>query len=110
MYFVAEELREIMAKLGFRTVDEMVGQSQKINMEDAIKNYKTKGINLSKILYKPNVSESTPIKNTTTQDHNLEDVIDFKILKEAKLAVEKKVNEFDLQYKKYRQNSRTIFK
>ena len=91
MYFVAEELREIMAKLGFRTVDEMVGQSQKINMEDAIKNYKTKGINLSKILYKPNVSESTPIKNTTTQDHNLEDVIDFKILKEAKLAVEKKV-------------------
>ena len=52
---------------------------------------KTKGINLSKILYKPNVSESTPIKNTTTQDHNLEDVIDFKILKEAKLAVEKKV-------------------
>ena len=91
MYFVAEELREIMAKLGFRTVDEMVGQSQKINMEDAIKNYKTKGINLSKILYKPNVSESTPIKNTTTQDHNLEDVIDFKILKEAKLAIEKKV-------------------
>jgi len=91
MYFVAEELREIMAKLGYRTVDEMVGQSQKINMEDAIKNYKTKGINLSKILYKPNVSESTPLRNTTSQDHNLENVIDFKILKEAKLAVEKKV-------------------
>ena len=47
MYFVAEELREIMATLGFRTIDEMVGQSQKINMEDAVKNYKTKGINLS---------------------------------------------------------------
>ena len=71
MYFVAEELREIMAQLGFRTVDEMVGQSQKINMEDAIKNYKTKGINLSKILYKPNVPENTPLKNITTQDHNL---------------------------------------
>ena len=98
MYFVAEELREIMAQLGFRTVDEMVGQSQKINMEDAIKNYKTKGINLSKILYKPNVPENTPLKNITTQDHNLENVIDFKILKEAKLAVEKKIK-MSLSYK-----------
>jgi glutamate synthase (ferredoxin) len=91
MYFVAQELREIMSQLGFRTVDEMVGQSQKINMEDAVKNYKTKGINLSKILYKPNVPENTPLKNNTKQDHNLENVLDFTILKEAKLAIEKKV-------------------
>ena len=91
MYFVAQELREIMSKLGFRTVDEMVGQSQKINMEDAVKNYKTKGINLSKILYKPDVPENTPLKNNTKQDHNLENVLDFTILKEAKLAIEKKV-------------------
>ena len=91
MYFVAQELREIMSQLGFRTVDEMVGQSQKINMEDAVKNYKTKGINLSKILYKPNVPENTPLKNNTSQDHNLENVLDFTILKEAKLAIEKKV-------------------
>ena len=91
MYFVAQELREIMSQLGFRTVDEMVGQSQKINMEDAVKNYKTKGINLSKILYKPNVPENTPLKNNTKQDHNLENVLDFTILKEAKLAIENKV-------------------
>ena len=91
MYFVAQELREIMSKLGFRTVDEMVGQSQKINMEDAVKNYKTKGINLSKILYKPDVPKNTPLKNNTKQDHNLENVLDFTILKEAKLAIEKKV-------------------
>ena len=91
MYFVAQELREIMSQLGFRTVDEMVGQSQKINMEDAVKNYKTKGINLSKILYKPNFPENTPLKNNTKQDHNLENVLDFTILKEAKLAIEKKV-------------------
>ena len=91
MYFVAQELREIMSQLGFRTVDEMVGQSQKINMEDAVKNYKTKGINLSKILYKPNVPKNTPLKNNTKQEHNLENVLDFTILKEAKLAIEKKV-------------------
>ena len=91
MFFVAQELREIMSQLGFRTVDEMVGQSQKINMEDAVKNYKTKGINLSKILYKPDVPENTPIKNNSKQDHNLENVLDFTILNEAKLAIEKKV-------------------
>ena len=91
MYFVAEELREIMATLGFRSIDEMVGQSQKINMEDAVKNYKTKGINLSKILYKPDVHKNVSLKNNSKQNHNLEKVIDFKILSEAKLAIEKGV-------------------
>ena len=52
MYFVAEELRQIMAELGFRNIDEMVGQSQKINMSKAIKHYKAQGIDLSRILYK----------------------------------------------------------
>ena len=98
MYFVAEELREIMATLGFRTIDEMVGQSQKINMEDAVKNYKTKGINLSKILYKPDVPDNISLKNNSKQNHNLEKVIDFKILSEAKLAIEKKVK-MSLSYK-----------
>ena len=56
-----------------------------------LKNYKTKGINLIKNLYKPNVPENTPLKNNTKQDHNLENVIDFTILKEANLAIEKKV-------------------
>ena len=55
MYFVAEELRQIMAELGFRSIDEMVGQSQKLNMKKALEHYKAQGIDLSKILYKPNV-------------------------------------------------------
>ena len=59
MHFVAEELRSIMAQLGFRTVDEMVGQSQKLNMSDAIDHYKAKGIDLSSILHKPNVEKGT---------------------------------------------------
>ncbi|MGD1981042.1 MAG: glutamate synthase large subunit, partial [Flavobacteriaceae bacterium] len=53
MYFVAEELRGIMAELGFRTIDEMVGQSQKLNMKKALDHYKAQGIDLSAILYKP---------------------------------------------------------
>ena len=98
MHFVAEELREIMAILGFRSINEMVGQSQKINMEDAVKNHKTKGINLSKILYKPDVPKNVSLKNNSKQNHNLEKVIDFKILSEAKLAIEKKVK-MSLSYK-----------
>ena len=91
MYFVAQELREIMASLGFRTIDEMVGQSQKLNMKDAVSHYKFKGIDLSKILYKPNVNESVSIRKTVDQDHNLDNVLDFKIYEEAKLSIEKKI-------------------
>ena len=98
MYFVAQELREIMASLGFRTIDEMVGQSQKLNMMDAIDHFKYKGIDLSNILYRPNVGEKVPIRNIEKQDHNLEKVLDFKILKSAKLAIDKKIK-MDLDFK-----------
>ena len=98
MYFVAQELREIMANLGFRTVDEMIGKSEKLDTKDALDFYKIKGIDLSKILYKPNLDENTILKNTEKQNHNLNNVIDFKILKEAKLAIDKKI-EMTLEYK-----------
>ena len=91
MYFVAQELREIMANLGFRTIDEMVGKSEKLDTKDALNYYKIKGIDLSKILYKPNVDENTPLRNTKKQNHNLKNVIDFKILKDADMAISKKI-------------------
>ena len=94
MYFVAEELREIMSKLGFRTVNEMVGQSQKINMSEAINHFKAKGIDLSKILYKPKVSKKIKLFNTEKQDHGLKKSLDFKILKSAKPAINNKLNKF----------------
>ncbi len=93
MYFVAEELRQIMSQLGFRTVNEMVGQSQKINMSEAIKHFKAKGIDLSKILYKPKVSKKTKLFNTEKQDHGLKKSLDFKILKSAKLAINGKIKQ-----------------
>jgi len=93
MYFVAEELREIMSQLGFRTVNEMVGQSQKINMSGAIKHFKAKGIDLSKILYKPKVSKKTKLHNTEIQDHGLKKSLDFKILKSAKPAIKNKLKQ-----------------
>jgi len=93
MYFIAEELREIMSKLGFRTVNEMVGQSQKINMSEAINHFKAKGIDLSKILYKPKISKKTKLFNTEKQDHGLKKSLDFKILNSAKPAINSKLKQ-----------------
>ena len=90
MHFVAEELRRIMADLGFKKVNDMVGQSQKLNMKNAINHYKAKGIDLSNILHKPKVPNQIKERNTIVQNHNLENVLDIKILEKAKLAIRKK--------------------
>ena len=91
MYFVAQELREIMANLGFRSVEEMIGQSQKLKTKEGVEDYKVKGINLDKILYKPLSNNTYNYRNTEPQDHNLKKVLDFKILKESKLSINKKI-------------------
>ncbi len=83
MYFIAEELRQIMAQLGFRTLKEMVGQSQKLNVDRAIEHYKANGLDLSKILYKPELAKTVANHNTMPQDHALDKVLDFDIIKAA---------------------------
>jgi glutamate synthase (NADPH) large chain len=83
MYFIAEELREIMAQLGFRTLKEMVGQSQKLNVNKAIKHYKASGLDLSTILYKPEKAKEVANYNIEAQDHALDHVLDFEIIKAA---------------------------
>ena len=90
MYFIAQELREIMAKLGFRTVDEMVGQVEKLDRNKAINHYKSRGIDLSPILHKVEVDNSVPLRNTTTQDHHLENALDFTIIDKAHPALFRK--------------------
>ncbi|MFT5627861.1 MAG: glutamate synthase (NADPH/NADH) large chain [Dokdonia sp.] len=87
MYFVAQEVREIMAKLGFRTINEMVGQSQKLNRNKAIDHYKSSGIDLTPILHKVEVADDVKLYNTYCQDHNLNVHLDFKIIKQAHQAL-----------------------
>jgi glutamate synthase (ferredoxin) len=74
MYFIAEELREIMA--GFRTLKKWLDNLKTVNVNKAIKHYKTSGLDLSSILYKPEKQKFNP-ENTTTQDHALETLLDF---------------------------------
>ncbi|KGL64384.1 glutamate synthase large subunit [Polaribacter sp. Hel1_85] len=89
-FYIAEELRAIMAQLGFRTLDEMVGQTHKINANKAIKHYKAKGLDLSSILHRPTAYRSMTVKNTEKQDHNIDNVIDFTILKDSHRALYRK--------------------
>ena len=91
MYFVAEELRQIMAQLGFRSIKEMVGQSKKLNTKSAIEHYKAKGLDLSKILYRPKTEGDKALSNTEKQDHNLENVLDIQIITDARAAIINKI-------------------
>ncbi|MEO6348082.1 MAG: glutamate synthase-related protein, partial [Aquaticitalea sp.] len=90
MYFVAQELCEIMAELGFRTVDEMVGQVQKLNRNKTIDFYKSNGLDLSPILHQVLVPEGTKLYNTEKQNHDLEKALDFEIIRRAHPAIFRK--------------------
>ncbi|WP_298545733.1 glutamate synthase large subunit [uncultured Aquimarina sp.] len=99
MYFVAQELREIMAQLGFRTINEMVGQVHKLDRKQAIEHYKTAGVDLSPILHQVEAAEGVGIYNSEIQDHCLGKSIDFEIIEQAHQALfrkEKTTLDFDI--------------
>ena len=87
--FVAAEVRELMAQLGFRTVDEMIGRSDLLDMNHALQHYKTKGLDFSKIFYRPHVEEGTAVRRTIEQDHGLEKALDQQLLPLAAPALER---------------------
>jgi glutamate synthase (NADPH/NADH) large chain len=85
--FLAEELREIMAELGFRTVDEMVGQSDRLALRESNQHWKSKHLDLSPLLFKPAVQLDTAIFQQEAQDHNVENVLDRKLITAAQPAL-----------------------
>ncbi len=87
LYFVAEELRSIMASMGFRTINEMIGQVDKLKVTKAVDHWKDKGLDFSKILYKPDVPDSVGIYCTEKQDHGLSNALDHKLIKLAEPAI-----------------------
>ena len=88
-FFVAEEVRHIMAKLGFRKFEEMVGRVDLIDMRHALDHWKAKGVDLSKILYQPPAKAGVAVKHASTQDHGLDGALDHKLIKAAKPALGK---------------------
>jgi len=92
--FLAEELREIMAELGFRTVNEMVGRVQFLKVKDGLKNWKAQKIDLSGILHPVNNPKDVTLYNSEKQDHGMDAILDWQLLEAAKPALEDKTPVF----------------
>ena len=86
-FFVAEEVRELMAYLGFRTFSEMIGESQRLDQRLAIEHYKAKGIDLSRVLAKPEAASGVATHNSERQDHKLEKILDRRLIEKAQPAL-----------------------
>ncbi|MDO9156124.1 MAG: glutamate synthase-related protein, partial [Sediminibacterium sp.] len=87
--FITQELREIMAELGFRTVNEMIGQTDYLQQRPVINHWKYTQLDLSKIIYKEPADQDTGLFAQELQDHGLANVLDWKLLATAKSAIEK---------------------
>jgi glutamate synthase (ferredoxin) len=90
MRFIAEEVRELMALLGFRTIEEMIGHTERLEAKKAITHWKAKGIDLSNLLYQPDMPESVGRFCQMTQDHGLDKSLDLTTLLDlCKPAIER---------------------
>jgi len=87
-FFVAEELREIMAGLGFKTVNEMIGRVDKLNMTKAVSHWKAKGVDLSRILYSVTPKPGIAIHHREKQNHGLESALDHDLIAAAQPSIE----------------------
>ena len=86
--FIAEEVRELMASLGFRTVDQMIGRAECLDFEPAKEHWKAKGLDLAPVLYVPDIPETAARRNTCKQDAGLSAVIDHRLIAAARAALE----------------------
>jgi glutamate synthase (NADPH/NADH) large chain len=92
--FIAEELREIMAELGFKTINEMVGRVQFLKTRSNITHWKAKKVDLSAILHPVFSPKGMTLYNSEGQDHGMADILDWQLVKEAKQALEDKTPVF----------------
>ncbi len=86
--YVAEEIRELMAKLGYRKFDELIGQRDRLEIRAAVDHWKAKGLNLAPLLHKPDPGPEVAIYNCETQDHGLDKALDHKLIEQAQPAIE----------------------
>jgi glutamate synthase (NADPH/NADH) large chain len=87
-FFVAEELRAIMARMGFRTMDEMIGRVDKIDTRRAVRHWKAEGVDLSRILHAVPLAEGASLRVTRTQDHGLGAALDNDLIEASRDAIE----------------------
>ncbi|WP_395106901.1 glutamate synthase large subunit [Actinomadura sp. SCN-SB] len=85
--FVAQEVREYLAALGFRSLDEAIGHVEMIDARRAVEHWKAAGLDLSPILYRPELPEGAALRRTTSQDHGLEKALDNTLIQLAEGAI-----------------------
>jgi glutamate synthase (NADPH/NADH) large chain len=89
-FFVAEEVRELMAKLGVRRFDDLIGRADLLDMKKGVSHWKARGLDFSRIFHQPAVAADTPRHQVATQDHGLEHALDNKMIELAKPALERR--------------------
>ncbi len=87
-FFVAEEMRQIMAQLGFKTVQEMIGQSQLLDMKKGVEHWKASGLDFTKLLYTPPPYPGATLYHSEAQDHGLEKALDHVLIAKARAAID----------------------
>jgi glutamate synthase (NADPH/NADH) large chain len=88
-FFVAEEVRELMAEMGFRTIDEMVGRSDALDRQTVIDHWKARGLDFSRIFHRPDVGPDVAIRHVDRQVHPIADVLDRRLIAQAEPALER---------------------
>jgi glutamate synthase (NADPH/NADH) large chain len=88
-FFVAEEVRELMAALGFRTFDEMIGQMQMLDRRQVIEHWKAKGLDFSKLFFKPQAGAGVRIHRSEAQDHKIHDILDRRLIADTQAALDR---------------------
>ncbi len=88
LLFVAEELRETMATLGFRSVDEMIGRSDRLKKRDGVDHWKARSLDFSGVFHRPKVSEEIATYQVATQDHGIAGVMDHTLIEQARSAID----------------------
>jgi glutamate synthase (NADPH/NADH) large chain len=93
-FFVADEVRELMAEMGIRKFDDLIGRADLLDMQQGITHWKAQGLDYSRIFYRPAVAATSPVLHCETQDHGLAKALDNQLIELAKPALEKgeKVN------------------
>jgi glutamate synthase domain-containing protein 2/glutamate synthase domain-containing protein 1/glutamate synthase domain-containing protein 3 len=88
-FFVAEEVRELMALMGFRTFADMVGQMQMLDKRQVIEHWKAKGLDFSRLFFKPEAPAGVAIHNCEPQDHKIHKILDRQLITQAQSSLER---------------------
>ncbi|MCB2024701.1 MAG: glutamate synthase subunit alpha [Burkholderiaceae bacterium] len=88
-FFVAEEVRQIMAQLGLRSFDEMIGRSDLLDMRKGVEHWKARGLDFTRLLARPEVPDEVPRRHVDVQDHGLAKALDHRLIEKARPAIEK---------------------